>query len=155
MEIKLKKPLPEIKIGYLLEIDNISNEIDCDLYICMPYEHELIFVGSDNEFFWASSFNTDGISRYYKINKIYGIAHSPGRSLDFSIVNRDTIWEREEASKPDMGEIYYTIELGLDSLFAALTWVDSEYDNTLLERGLVFTTEEEAIEFSNKILESV
>ena len=48
--------------------------------------------------------------------------------------------------KPEIKEKYYYVNLTVDRMFSYCEWTNDEYDNMLLERGLIFKTKEEVLE---------
>ena len=48
--------------------------------------------------------------------------------------------------KPEIKENYYYVNLTVDRMFSYCEWTNDEYDNMLLERGLIFKTKEEVLE---------
>lgn len=57
-----------------------------------------------------------------------------------------------EISPPEYGGIYYTPRIDHKKLFALVHWCDGKYDRLVLERGLVFLSEEDAIATTKAIL---
>ena len=48
--------------------------------------------------------------------------------------------------KPEIKEKYYYVNLTVDRMYSYCEWTNDEYDNMLLERGLIFKTKEEVLE---------
>lgn len=64
-----------------------------------------------------------------------------------------TLWAR--GVKLRLGDVFYTINFYLDNSIQKFVYDGDELDTLLLDKGLVFRTEEEAIEAANKMLEVI
>lgn len=89
-----------------------------------------------------------------------GIARChPDDAFDFYVGAKLALERLEEAEKPygwlRKGTVYYVPELLHRELYAPLVYEADDRDKLYMERGIVFQTEEEAIECAKKMLAAV
>lgn len=76
-------------------------------------------------------------------------------SHDMDMSYLDEVYVEPEKWKPKKGETYFSIEFTYPNCVFAVEWADYPFEETLYNQGLVFQTEEEAINCATKMLRMV
>ena len=76
-------------------------------------------------------------------------------TLDNEWYRRLLTGELKPVWKPMIGTVYYVPRISDTFRYDFYRWKDNDVDNWFLRNNLIFKTEEEAIEFTNKMLEVV
>lgn len=63
--------------------------------------------------------------------------------------------KQQQAWRPKFGECYYVPAVDMEDNLVECTWSDALEDYIRFDRGLVFKTEEEAVEMAKKILKAI